>query len=75
VDSQHWYSRIGLFGETCIIGEMTILAAELSKAGIGDYWEDVDQYVRNHLAEMQVLDANALQAIVTRCLIRVAIRE
>ena len=57
-------ARLGLFGETCIIGDMTILAVELSEDGIGDYWEDVDQYARNHLTEMQVLDANALQAVV-----------
>jgi hypothetical protein len=57
-------ARLGLFGETCITGDMTILAVELSEDGIGDYWEDVDQYVRNHLTEMQVLDANAMQAVI-----------
>ena len=30
-----------------------VLAARLSEAGIGDYWDDVDQYVRNHLIEHQ----------------------
>ena len=51
-------ARIGLFGETCVTGDMTALAVKLSDAGVGDYWEDVDQYIRNHLTEVQVLDEN-----------------
>jgi hypothetical protein len=56
-------ARIGLFGETCTIGDMTSLAVRLSDAGVGDYWEDVDQYARNHLAEMQILDPAPIAAI------------
>jgi hypothetical protein len=56
-------ARIGAFGETCTIGDMTVLAAELSRMGIGDYWDHVDQYVRNHLSEMQLVD----QDLVERC--------
>ena len=47
-------SAIGLFGETCAVGEMTYLAVMLSRLGVGDYWDDADRYVRNHLAEVQV---------------------
>jgi hypothetical protein len=57
-------ARIGLFGEGCTIGDMTALAVKLSDAGVGDYWEDVDQYVRNHLAELQVLDEEPIRSIV-----------
>lgn len=32
--------------------------------GWGDYWEDVDQYVRNHLTEVQLRDASRLDALV-----------
>jgi hypothetical protein len=32
---------------------MVALAVRLSQAGVGDYWEDVDQYVRNQLVEHQ----------------------
>jgi hypothetical protein len=32
---------------------MIALAIKLSDAGIGDYWEDVDYYIRNHGTEMQ----------------------
>lgn len=56
-------ARIGLFGEGCTVGDMTSLAVRLSDAGVGDYWEDADQYVRNHLAELQVLDPEPIRAI------------
>jgi hypothetical protein len=56
-------ARIGLLGEGCTIGDMTCLAIKLTDAGMGDFWEDVDQYVRNHLTEIQVLDANPIRRI------------
>src|SRR5262249_30602162 len=40
-----WMARIGMFGEMCATGDMTCLAIKLSDLGVGDYWEDVDQYV------------------------------
>ena len=56
-------ARIGLFGEGCTIGDMTCLAVKLTDAGVGDYWEDVDQYVRNHLTEIQILDLEPIRQI------------
>ena len=56
-------ARIGLFGEGCTVGDMTCLAIKLTDAGIGDYWEDVDQYVRNHLTEIQILDEDPIRRI------------
>lgn len=53
-------ARIGLFGEGCTVGDMTQLAIRLSDAGVGDYWDDADQYIRNHLAELQMTDAARL---------------
>ncbi len=58
---QFGIARIGLFGEMCNVGDMTYLAVKLSRLGVGDYWEDVDQYVRNQLAEGQVTDAAKLK--------------
>jgi len=49
-------ARIGLLGEGCTVGDMTCLAIKLTDAGLGDYLEDVDQYVRNHLTELQILE-------------------
>ena len=54
-------ARIGLFGEMCTIGDMTYLAVKLSEMGVGDYWEDVDQYVRNHLIEGQPTDPEKMR--------------
>ena len=47
---------VGLVDEGCAIGDMTYLATLMSEHGLGDYWEDVDQYVRNHLVEHQWTD-------------------
>ncbi len=55
-------SRIGMFSEGCTVGDMTNLAIRLSEAGVGDYWDDVDLYVRNQLTEIQVRDPERLKA-------------
>lgn len=57
-------ARIGLFGENCTVGDMTWMATKLSLMGVGDYWDDVDCYVRNQLAEGQLTDAQCLQQAV-----------
>ena len=51
-------SSIGLFGDIDATGYMTMLAVKLSLMGVGDYWDDVEMYVRNELAEKQ--DAGGL---------------
>ena len=49
-------ARIGYFDrQGCACGRIIGLAVKLSYHGVGDYWEDVDQYIRNHGTEMQVL--------------------
>ena len=55
-------ARVGLFGEGCTTGDMTQLAIKLSESGVGEYWEDVDCYVRNHLIEIQLMDRDSLAA-------------
>jgi hypothetical protein len=42
--------------ETCCTADMIQLAMTLSEARQGDYWDDVDRYVRNQFIEMQLLD-------------------
>ncbi len=56
-------ARLGLFGEVCTVGDMTCLAIKLTDAGVGDYWDDVDQYVRNHLTEVQILEGEPIRRI------------
>ncbi|MBN1666440.1 MAG: glycoside hydrolase family 127 protein [Anaerolineales bacterium] len=40
--------------ETCATVDMIMMAVNLSKLGQGDYWDDVDRYVRNQFTEMQM---------------------
>ena len=51
----------GQVSEGCATADMTWLATALSEAGVGDYWEDVDQYVRNQLVEFQLLRRDLLE--------------
>jgi hypothetical protein len=42
--------------ETCSTADMILIAMNLTEANQGDYWDDVDRYMRNQFAEMQLLD-------------------
>ena len=53
----HYQGRCG-----CWAGRLVALAIKLCDAGY-DYWEDVDQYVRNELVEQQVLRPDLVRAI------------
>jgi hypothetical protein len=59
-------ARIGAFGETCSTGDMTFLAIKLSDLGVGDYWDDADQYVRNQLTEMQITDTQPIHELASK---------
>jgi hypothetical protein len=50
------FAKIGMIGDGqgCNCGRLIGLAVKMSYAGIGDYWEDVDQYIRNHGTEYQL---------------------
>ena len=40
--------------ESCEVADMIFLALRLTRAGLGDHWEDIDRWVRNHFAEGQM---------------------
>ena len=40
--------------ETCEVGDMINLGLRLTSAGVGDYWEEVDRWVRNQFVENQL---------------------
>ena len=40
--------------ETCEVADMLALGVKLSRAGAGEYWEDVDRCVRNQFIENQI---------------------
>jgi hypothetical protein len=49
--------------ESCGLTDMVSLALKLTEAGMGDYWDDVDGYTRNHLTEGRHLDLERLKAM------------
>jgi hypothetical protein len=53
----------GQFCEACCTADMVALAIKLTDAGIGDYWEDVDCYIRNQLAEQQLTSKELLEKL------------
>ncbi|MBI2951380.1 hypothetical protein HYY27_04755 [bacterium] len=54
---QAGFARIGYVGDVqgCGCGRLIGLAVKLTDAGVGDYWEDVDQYIHNQGVEMQIM--------------------
>ena len=61
--SDRYLKREGNTAEICEIADMIWLALYLTRAGIGDYWEDVDRWVRNMYAEGQMLEAGFLDRL------------
>ena len=61
----HLEPRLGLDNclEGCSTADLVALGIQLSDAGIGDYWDDVDHVVRNSLCEAQVTDLDGLRHI------------
>lgn len=57
------HSQLDHVCETCRTADMISLAIELSDQGIGDYWDDVDGYIRNTLIEQQYTDSELLQKL------------
>jgi hypothetical protein len=49
--------------EACCTADMVALAVRLCDAGAGDYWDDVEAYVRNQLVEQQLLRADFLEQV------------
>ena len=43
------------------MADMVALAIRLTDAGLGDYWEDAEQIVRNNLSEQQLIDPRRLE--------------
>ena len=56
---------VGVCDEGCAVADMTWIAVTLSEAGVGDYWDDVDEYVRNALTEHQVLSRDLVEQILS----------
>ena len=59
--------RHGNSVEICEVADMVFLALYLTRAGVGDYWDDVDQWVRNMLSEGQMRHTEFLDRIPDDC--------
>ncbi len=55
----------GMFetSETCEVADMIALGLKLTKAGLGDYWDEVDRWLRNQFAEAQLTDVEWIYAM------------
>jgi hypothetical protein len=53
--------------ESCEIADMIGIGLKLSAAGIGDYWDDADQWIRNQFAENQLMDTDWVHALSGCC--------
>lgn len=47
--------------EGCAVSDMVVLGVKMTDAGLGDYWDDVDAIVRNHLVEQQFVDLDLMR--------------
>ena len=54
--SAPYLARRGNTTEICEVADMVYLALKLTLAGVGDYWDDVDRWVRNVYSEGQLTD-------------------
>lgn len=61
----HIDPRLGLDAafEGCCTGDLVALGVQLSDAGIGDFWDDVDHVVRNSLCAAQAADIERLRRV------------
>lgn len=58
VNSPEWEGS-----EICEVSDMIALALLLSEQGIGDYWDDADRWIRNMMAEGQLLSTDWIYRI------------
>ena len=58
-------SRLAMEG--CMLGDLVAMTVKMSDAGLGDYWEDSDRIIRNHLAEGQFTRRDVLERVMRQC--------
>jgi hypothetical protein len=44
--------------ESCEVADMIGIGVKLSRAGVGDYWDDIDRWMRNQFAEQQLTNGD-----------------
>lgn len=53
VSAALWDLPVRLLSETCATSDLVSLAAWIARAGYPEYWDHVERYVRNYLAQSQ----------------------
>ena len=48
----------------CFLDDLISIPIKMSRAGIGDYWDDVDRIIRNHLVESQLIRRDLMERVV-----------
>ena len=61
--THHYLNMRGNTVETCELADMVVLALKLTQAGVDDYWDDIDRWVRNMYSEAQIRTADFLDGI------------
>jgi len=56
--ARHSSTKNRPFSETCGVADMIHMALKLTLAGAADYWDDVDRWTRNQLAENQMTSSD-----------------
>ncbi len=44
--------------EACCCADLVLMVLWLSVAGVADYWDDVDRFLRNHISALQLTDTS-----------------
>ena len=66
--SEHFETKDFESVETCEVADMVFLALYLTRRGLGDYWDDVDRWVRNQYSQAQITNADFVERIPDRYL-------
>jgi len=53
-------SNLGEITEPCALGDFVLDAVLMTDAGLGEYWDDAEYTIRNHLVEQQICDLRML---------------
>ena len=54
----HFPSETWSSSEGCCVGDMILFALILTRTGVGDFWDDIDRWVRNQFTEMQLTNTD-----------------
>ena len=57
------FASLGWYGENLCLRDAVATAIKLTEAGVGDYWDDVERYAVNEMAESQTIDPEVFKKV------------